>query len=571
MVNITIDNINLMVPKGTSILNAAKEACIEIPTLCFLKEINEIGACRACVVEIEGLDRLVTSCNNIVEDGMVIKTNSKKVRRNRRTTVEMLLSIHDCNCATCERSGNCKLQTLANNLHILEIPYEKKIERKSWNQNFPLIRDSSKCIKCMRCIQICDKVQGLNVWDLVGTGSRSTVGVARNKKIEDANCSLCGQCITHCPVGALRARNDNEQVWREIEDSNKVVVVQVAPAIRTAWGEAFGLNAKEATIGKAVDALRRLGFDHVFDTSFSADLTIMEEANEFVKRFTSGDLKKYPMFTSCCPAWVRFIESQYPEMLSQLSTAKSPQQMFGSVMKTYYAKFLGIDPKDMVTVSIMPCVAKKDEATMEFEFEGVKGHETDYSLTTREFIRMIKSANINPNSLKESECDTLMHDYTGAGVIFGTTGGVMEAALRTAYKIITGKNADADAFNVVRRKTANQSVTEAEFDINGIKVKTAVVSGLAEVRKLVEAIKSGKASYDFVEAMACPGGCVGGGGQPINDGEEMAYLRGETLYYLDSHAPIRYSHENKDVEKLYKDYLGKPIGERAHHLLHREY
>lgn len=571
MVNITIDNMKLSVPKGTSILNAAKEVCVEIPTLCFLKDINEIGACRACVVEIEGLDRMVTSCNNTVEEGMVIKTNSKKVRRSRKTTVEMLLSAHDCNCATCERSGNCKLQTLANNLHILEIPYEKNIERKPWNQDFPLIRDSSKCIKCMRCIQICDKVQGLNVWDLVGTGSRATVGVYGNKKIEDADCSLCGQCITHCPVGALRARNDSEKVWREIEDPNKVVVVQIAPAIRTAWGEAFGLNAQEATIGKAVDALRRLGVDHVFDTSFSADLTIMEEANEFVHRFTSGDLKKYPMFTSCCPAWVRFIESQYPDMLPQLSTAKSPQQMFGSVMKTYYANYLGIDPKDMVTVSIMPCVAKKDEATMEFEFEGVQGHETDYALTNREFIRMIKSANINPSSLKESECDNLMHDYTGAGVIFGTVGGVMEAALRTAYNIITGENADADAFNVVRRKTANEAVTEAEFEINGIKVRTAVVSGLGEVRKLVEAIRNGEVSYDFVEAMACPGGCVGGGGQPINDGEEMAYLRGKTLYYLDSHAPIRYSHENKDVEKLYKDYLGKPIGERSHHLLHREY
>lgn len=571
MVNITIDNMKLSVAKGTSILNAAKEACIEIPTLCFLKEINEIGACRACVVEIEGLDRLVTSCNNKVKEGMVIKTNSKKVRRNRKTTVEMILSVHDCNCATCERSGNCKLQTLANNLHILEIPYEKNIERKPWNQDFPLIRDSSKCIKCMRCIQICDKVQGLNVWDLVGTGSRSTVGVSGNKKIEDADCSLCGQCITHCPVGALTARNDTEKVWREIEDSNKVVVVQIAPAIRAAWGEAFGMNAKEATIGKAVDALRRLGVDHVFDTSFSADLTIMEEANEFVHRFTSGDLKKYPMFTSCCPAWVRFIESQYPEMLPQLSTAKSPQQMFGSIMKTYYANYLGIDPKDMVTVSIMPCIAKKDEATMDFDFEEFKGNETDYSLTTREFIRMIKSANINPSSLKESECDNLMHDYTGAGVIFGTTGGVMEAALRTAYNIITGENAGADAFNVVRRKDENQAVTEAEFDINGIKVKTAVVSGLAEVRKLVEAIKSGEVSYDFVEAMACPGGCVGGGGQPINDGEEMAYLRGESLYYLDTHADIRYSHENKDVEKLYKDFLGKPIGELSHHLLHREY
>lgn len=571
MVNITIDNNEMMVEEGTTILKAARSIGIFIPTLCFLEGINEIGACKVCVVEVKGEDRLVTSCNNIAEDGMVIYTNSRKVRRNRKNTVEMILSAHDTNCAVCTRSQNCELQNLSNDLDILEIPYEKNFEKNDWNDDFPLIRDASKCIKCMRCIQICDKVQGLNIWDLRRTGSMSTVGTTGNKLIEETDCSICGQCITHCPVGALRVRDDTEKVWRAIEDESKITIVQVAPAVRTAWGESLGLDRKEATIGKIVDSLRKMGFDHVFDTTFSADLTIMEEANEFLNRFTTGGLKEYPMFTSCCPGWVRFIKTQFPDMVDQLSTAKSPMQMFGSVMKSYYADKLGVDPSDITTVAIMPCVAKKDEAEMKLNFNDYDGNETDYVLTTRELVKMIKSAHINPKTLVNAECDELMHDGTGAGVIFGTTGGVMEAALRTAYKVLTGDNPEADAFEVIRRDEANESLVEANLDINGIKVRTAVVSGLGATRELIERIKSNKVAYDFVEVMACPGGCVGGGGQPIHDSEELAFTRGDNLYYLDENAEVRFSHDNKDIQKLYAEFFGEPNSHKAHELLHTDH
>ena len=571
MVNLTIDNKAISVPAGTTIMEAAEANGIRIPRLCYLKEINEIGACRVCVVEMEGKEKLITSCNNIVEDGMVLYTNSPKVRMNRKNTVKLLLSQHDCQCAVCVRSGNCSLQQLANDLNIIDPPFHQELDRIPWNKDFPLIRDSAKCIKCMRCIQICDKVQSLNIWDLESTGSRTTVHVSKNRKIEEADCSLCGQCITHCPTGALRARDDTAKVWKAIDDPNKITVVQVAPAVRTAWGEALGLSREEATMGKITDSLRRLGFDYVFDTTFSADLTIMEEGSEFVKRLTSGELKDRPMFTSCCPGWVRFIKSQYPHLVKQLSTAKSPQQMFGAVMKTYFAKSIGVDPENICTVSVMPCTSKKGECNMELFYEEYAGHDVDLVLTTRELTRMIRSAHIDPSTLKDEVCDELMQDGSGAGVIFGATGGVMEAALRSAYFLVTGKNPDADAFKNVRRTREDEFTMTAEIPIGDITVRTAVVSGLANTRRLIERIEREEVHFDFVEVMACPGGCVGGGGQPIHDSEELALTRSKNLYFLDASNELRFSHENPDIQKLYDDFMEAPLSHKAHMLLHTDH
>ncbi|MCD8067826.1 MAG: [FeFe] hydrogenase, group A [Lachnospiraceae bacterium] len=571
MVNLTIDKVQVSVPEGTSILDAARQAGIRIPTLCYLKDLNELGSCRVCVVEIEGKEKLVASCNNVVEEGMVISTNSPKVIRNRKKNVQMLLSQHETNCAFCIRNENCSLQSVAKELNVLDVPFEKHIEKSDWNRKFPLIRDNSKCIKCMRCVEICDKVQGIHIWDTNGTSDRLSVTVRGNRKIEDTECTLCGQCITHCPVGALRERDDTDRVWDAIGDKRKITVVQVAPAVRAAWGEELGLSREEATMGRIADALRRIGFDYVFDTVFTADLTIMEEGTEFIDRFSKGDTAKMPMFTSCCPGWVRYIKSQYPELTDRLSSAKSPQQMFGAVMKTFFAQQIGVSPEDMVTVSIMPCTAKKGEVNMELFYEEYQGHDVDISLTTRELNRMIRTAHIDPKSLKDVECDQLMQDGTGAGVIFGTTGGVMEAALRSAYYLLVGENPDIDIFKEARPAVYQQGWTEAVYHIKGLEIKTAVTSGLGNTGKLIEALKRGDVHYDFVEIMACPGGCAGGGGQPIHDGEELAVERGGTLRSLDKEAPTRFSHENQDVQKLYENFFGEPNGHKSHQLLHTDH
>ena len=570
MVNLTIDGKQISVQENTTIMEAAAQNGIHIPKLCYLKDINEIAACRVCVVELEGKEKLITSCNNPAEDGMVIYTNSPKVRKHRKTTVELILSQHDCRCVTCARSGNCSLQKTANDLNILQIPYKQTLEHQKWNQSFPLIRDSAKCIKCMRCVQICEKVQGLGVWDVEGTGSRTTVNVSRLRSIEEADCALCGQCITHCPVGALRERDDTETVWDAIADPDKIVAVQVAPAVRAAWGEQLGLTRGEATIGKILDSLKKMGVDYAFDTTFSADLTIMEEGTEFIKRFTSGELKHLPMFTSCCPGWIRFIKTQYPDLVKYLSTAKSPQQMFGSVMKTYFAEQLKVAPERIYTVSVMPCVAKKAEREMELFYEEYAGHDVDAVITTRELVKMIRSAHINPKTLEDIPGDRPMQEGTGAGVIFGATGGVMEAALRSAYFLLKGKNPPADAFSKVRSQGFNQNngVMEADFQIDDITVRTAVVSGLGNTRTLLDRILRGEVQYDFVEVMACPGGCVGGGGQPIHDGEERAFERGKKLYDLDQQAELRFSHENPDVRTMYERFFGNPNSHKAHMLLH---
>lgn len=567
MVNITIDNHTIAVPSGTTIMEAAASIHIPIPKLCYLKDINEIGACRVCVVEIEGQDHLVTSCNNVVEEGMTIYTNSPKVRRNRKHTVEMILSQHDAQCATCVRSGNCTLQTVANDLNIVDSPYKKEICIEEWDTRYPLVRDASKCVKCMRCIQVCDKIQGMHIWDVSGTGARTTVGVSENRDIKTADCALCGQCITHCPTGALRERDDTDKLYRALEDKDTIVVAQIAPAVRAAWGESLGLSREEATVEKIVDALRRIGVDYVFDTTFSADLTIMEEGTEFVERFTNGDLDMYPMFTSCCPGWVRFIKSQYPQMVNRLSSAKSPQEMFGAVMKTAFAKKKNIDPDRIFALSIMPCVAKKDEREKPLFHGEFAGHGVDCVLTTRELDRLIRADHIDPKTLKDAAFDTPFTEGTGAGVIFGATGGVMEAALRSAYYLITGKNPEVDAFKQIRGVNKN-GWTEAQFEIAGNTIDIAVVSGLQNTRNLMEAIQKREVHYHFVEVMACPGGCVGGGGQPIHEGKELASDRGSNLYFLDKTAHLRFSHENPDIKHLYDEYFGSPGSHKAHQLLH---
>ena len=571
MVTLTIDGQTVQAPEGTTILEAAKTAAIRIPHLCYLREINEIAACRVCCVEVEGERAMVTACNNPVQEGMVVHTNSPRARTTRRINVELILSQHDCKCATCVRSGNCRLQNIANDLGILNIPYETQLPRGlrgAWTTTFPLYHDYGKCIKCMRCIQICDKVQSLNIWDVAGTGGRTTIDVSNNRVIKDSDCALCGQCITHCPVGGLRERDDTARAFEALADEKKITVVQVAPAVRTAWGEALGLKREEATMERMAAALRKLGFDYVYDTNFTADLTIMEEGSEFLHRLKSGGLSRWPMFTSCCPGWVRFLKSQYPELTNQLSTAKSPQQMFGSVAKSWLARKLGVEPEKIFCVSIMPCVAKKAECELPTMTTEV-GPDVDLVLTTREFVRMIRADQVDPASLAEEPLDDPMGTHTGAGVIFGATGGVMEAALRTASYILTGENPDPDAFAGVR---TGPGLREAVYEIAGIPVRCAVVSGLGNARRLVERLKAGKVRYDFVEVMACPGGCVGGGGQPIDAEEEELYgTRGERLYQLDREAPMRVSHENPQVQALYREFLGAPLSERAESLLHTDH
>lgn len=570
MVNLTINNRRVSVPEGTTIMNAAASIGINIPHLCYLKDINEIAACRVCVVELKGKDKLITACNNKVEEGMEIFTNSPKVREIRKMNVQLILSQHDCHCATCVRSGNCSLQTISNNLGIIDVPFKEELENTPWNKDFPLIRDNTKCIKCMRCIQICDKVQSLSVWDVVNTGRRTTVNVAGNRAIENADCAICGQCITHCPVGALREHDDTDKVFAALNDPNVITVVQVAPSVRAAWGEQLGMTNAQATEKRLAATLRHMGFDYVFDTNFSADLTIMEEGTEFIEKLKNRNLNKFPMFTSCCPGWVRFVKSQYPEFVDHLSTAKSPQQMFGAVVKSYFAKKADIDPARICSVSIMPCVSKKAEAAMPQMADAGFGQDVDIVLTTRELVRMIRAESVYPLAIPEEEFDSPLGEYSGAGVIFGATGGVMEAALRTAYCLVTGENPDPDAFCEVRG-LGEGPWKEAVFDVAGTKVRTATVHGLGNARKLLEAIKHGEAEYDFVEVMACPGGCVGGGGQPIHDGIEMAEDRAKELYKLDKNKNIRFSHCNPEIHTIYKEFLGKPLSPESHHLLHTDH
>ncbi len=569
MVRLFIDSEVIHVEEGTTILEAARKIGIDIPTLCYFKDLNEIGACRICVVELAGTERLISSCNTLAEDGMEIYTNTEKVKRARKVNMGLILSQHNGYCPTCVRNGNCQLQTTASNLGMNGTPYNLDIPQFKWNEKVPLIRDDSKCIKCMRCIQVCDKVQDLNIWDTVYSGSRTSVGVSCNRTIEQADCAYCGQCITHCPTGALKERDDINRVIREIDLDKKIPVIQIAPSVRVAWGEHYGLERGFANDKRLVAGLRRLGFKYIFDTDFSADLTIMEEATEFLERFQSGELKDYPMFTSCCPGWVRFMKSQYPHRVKYLSTSKSPQQMFGAVAKTYYAQLLGVSPEDLFLVSIMPCIAKKHECALPtMKSSGFNTPDVDVVLTTRELVRLLRLSNINPMRLEEDEFDAPLGEASGAGHIFGATGGVMEAALRSAYYFVTGENPPVEAFKNVR---GLDGWKEETFDIKGTKVRVAVTSGLSNTRKLMKALERGEVSYDFVEVMACPGGCAGGGGQPIKDGTELAGERGEELYAYDERSTIRFSHENQSIQNLYKNFLDKPCSHLAHDILHTDH
>ena len=571
MVNVTIDGVRVSVEENTTIMDAAAAVGVRIPRLCYLKDINEIAACRVCLVEVDGHERLLTSCNSTVTEGMVIHTNSPRVRQARRTNVQLILSQHDCRCAVCVRSGNCSLQQLANDMGCIGNPYGEKPETSGWNMDFPLIRDNAKCIKCMRCIQVCDKVQNLGVWDVMGTGSRTTVNVANGRKIEAADCSLCGQCITHCPVAALRERDDTDRVWDALADPTKFVVVQPAPAVRVALGEEFGLPIGTRVTGKMTQALHRLGFDKVFDTDFGADLTIMEEATELLGRIQNGGV--LPMFTSCSPGWVKYLEHHFPEMIPNMSTCKSPMEMEGAIIKTYYAQKAGIDPSSIVVVAVMPCTSKKFEAQRpEMEVNGLRA--VDISLTTRELARMIHDARIDFVRLPDEECfDELVAQSTGAAPIFGATGGVMEAALRTAADVLEKRSVENVEYHEVRGLAG---IKEATFTLGGKELKVAVASSTGAAKELIQRIKAGDASYAFVEVMACPGGCVNGGGQPIVSAYKRMDLdprekRAAGLYAEDESKVIRKSHENPDIKKLYEEFLGKPNSHLAHRLLHTEY
>ena len=577
MINITINGKRLSVAEGMTILEAAREAGIVIPTLCYLKELNEVGACRVCVVEVKGSDRLVAACNTKVVEGMEIETASARAMEARKHNLQLILSAHDCNCLVCERNGKCRLQLLAQQMGLMERqPYPTKVAKDSWDRTLPLNRRDSRCISCLRCVNVCDKMQSMKVWDLLGLGSRAKVGVREGKTIPEVNCTFCGQCITHCPVGALGEREDVRRFLDAVNDPQKTVVLQVAPAVRTAWADEFGLSPEQATERRMAAAFRRLGAKYVFDTNFAADLTIMEEGNEFLEKLKSSRVEKLKspsssdsstlqpfnsstLFTSCCPGWVRFLKLEYPELVPQLSSAKSPQLMFGAVAKTYFAKKIGKRPEDIFCVSVMPCVAKKWECR--------NSGDVDLVLTTREAARLLHMKGVEPANLPEEDFDSPLGTGSGAGCIFGATGGVMEAALRTAYFVVEGKNPDPDAFKAVRGVDGRKEVT---VTLGGQTVRACVASGLANARRVVEDIRSGRTQYDFVEIMACPGGCVGGGGQPFIDGYEQAEERGQQLYDLDRANKLRFSHENPEVAALYANFLEKPLSSKAHELLHTD-
>lgn len=574
MENITvkINGTELSVPKGTTVLEAAHMAGIEIPTLCYMKEINEIGACRICVTEVnEGRGfRLVAACVYPCSNNMEILTNSPKVIESRKKTLELILSTHDRKCLSCVRSGNCELQKLCKDYGIEDASvYDGvKNEYEIDNSAAHMYRDNNKCILCRRCVAVCAKTQGIGVIGANERGFKTYIGSAFDMGLDETSCVSCGQCIAVCPVGAISEKDYTKPVLEAIADPSKTVLVQTAPAVRAGLGECFGLPIGTNVEGKMVAALRKLGFDKVFDTDFAADLTIMEEANEFLDRVKNGGV--LPMITSCSPGWVKFCEHYFPDMTANLSTCKSPQQMFGATAKTYYAEKMGIDPKDIVMVSIMPCTAKKFEIGREDQSAaGVP--DVDFALTTRELGRMIERAGINFHALQDEKFDEPLGISTGAGVIFGATGGVMEAALRTAVYKLTGENVtDLPEVRGV------EGIKEATYNVGGMDVKVAVVSGLANAREVLEKVQKGEADYQFIEIMACPGGCVNGGGQPqqpmsIRNFTDIRAERAQVLYNLDKDMPLRQSHENPAIKAVYEEFFGEPGSHKAHEILHTSY
>ena len=571
MVNIKINNMPLSVPKGISILEAARTAGIEIPTLCYLKKINEIGACRICMVEVKGARSLVTACVYPVNEGMEIFTNTERVRKSRKTTLELILSTHDRKCLSCIRSGTCELQQLCKEFGVDD---EGRFDGANPVHEYDdsaihMIRDNGKCILCRRCVAAC-QAQHISVIGANARGFDTHIGSAFEKPLDSVACVSCGQCIVNCPTGAIYEKDDTAKVLEAINDPEKFVVVHTAPSIRVTLGECFGMHIGTNVQGKMVAALRRLGFDKVFDTDFGADLTIVEEANEFLGRVQNGGV--LPMITSCSPGWIKYCEHYYPDMLDHLSSCKSPQQMSGAIIKTWYAEKMGIDPKDIVVVGIMPCTAKKFETKR--ENQSASGYpDVDYSLTTRELGRMIESAGIYFKHLPDEEFDNPLGDSTGAAVIFGATGGVMEAALRTAVEKLSGEELKSLDFTEVR---GTEGIKEASYTVNGMEIKVCVASGLANANTIMEKVKNGSADYHFIEIMGCPGGCVNGGGQPIQHAVVRNFVdlrarRAAALYEADKDMPLRKSHESEAVKRLYAEFLGEPDSHKAHEVLHTSY
>ena len=570
-VNIKINGQSMSVPADYTILQAARDAGINIPTLCYLKDISQTGSCRMCVVEVKGARNLQAACVYPVSEGLEVMTNTPKVRASRKVTLELLLSNHERKCLTCVRSRNCELQTLADELGVTDITYEGvRSEHEIDDLSPSIIRDNNKCVLCRRCVSVCKNIQTVAVIDATERGFNTTIASPFNMSLSEVPCVNCGQCIAACPVGALREKDSTDKVWDAIADPEKVVVVQTAPAVRAALGEEFGMPIGTAVTGKMAAAIRRLGVDYTFDTDTGADLTIMEEGTELINRIKNGG--KLPLITSCSPGWIKFCEHNFPDFLDNLSSCKSPHQMFGAIIKSYWAEKNNIDPENIVTVSVMPCVAKKFECGRE-EMEVGGNRDVDIVISTRELARMIKSAGIEFNELPDEKFDQPFEEASGAAVIFGATGGVMEAALRTVADVLTGEELDKLDYTEVR---GTQGIKEATVKIGDLEVKAAIAHGLGNARALLDSIRDGKADYDFIEIMACPGGCVTGGGQPIVPArvqmtKNIKELRAGALYSEDKDAAIRKSHKNPDIELLYKEFLTEPGSHKAHELLHTHY